>query len=318
MLGVEHAVKSMREGEIVRIRMRGESTLPDVPAELPPGTDLAYEELHVEVVLDKVGRDKVNKFSMKVRDKLRHAEDLRLRANALFKAGRLKRAVMVYERGIDLFNSLSAEGDKDKGTYEAEVADANRQCRKAQVAFYLNAALARVKLEEFSAARDDILEVFDLDDVTSVEERAKAHFRMGQAQAGLLDYGDAIKSFRTALELAPALVRADANRELNRVAELQAAQDAKDRAVVSAAFERSSAAADGDVFYSRAEKDAIVEPYRRGLARPPTKPVERIEDLAEAIAEVEEEDEEVARKRKEDFYNSQIRMGTMKVCVAPP
>ena len=117
---------------------------------------------------------------------------------------------------------------------------------------------------------------------------------------------------------APALVRADANRELNRVAELQAAQDAKDRAVVSAAFERSSAAADGDVFYSRAEKDAIVEPYRRGLARPPTKPVERIEDLAEAIAEVEEEDEEVARKRKEDFYNSQIRMGTMKVCVAPP
>ncbi|XRB03599.1 peptidyl-prolyl isomerase [Pycnococcus provasolii] len=313
MLGVDHAVKSMRVGDVVRLRLRGEATLPDVPAELPPGTDLAYEELHVELILDKAGAARVDKFSMKARDKVSLAEDLRQRANALYKAGRIERAIKTYERGIDMFNSLQAEGDRERGTYDAAVADANRQCRKAQVPFYLNAALARVKLGRFAEARDDMLELFDLDDVTSDDERAKAHFRMGQAQVGLLDYAEAQRSFRRAMELAPSLVCADATRELKRVAQLQAAQDAKDRAVVSSALAKKQRETNGNVFYTEHEKSAISEPYRRALPKKTERAAERIDNLEAEIADIEEDEEEVDRKRREDWYNGMIRSGNMKV-----
>ena len=313
MLGVDHAVKSMRVGDVVRLRLRGEATLPDVPAELPPGTDLAYEELHVELILDKAGAARVDKFSMKARDKVSLAEDLRQRANALYKAGRIERAIKTYERGIDMFNSLQAEGDRERGTYDAAVADANRQCRKAQVPFYLNAALARVKLGRFAEARDDMLELFDLDDVTSDDERAKAHFRMGQAQVGLLDYAEAQRSFRRAMELAPSLVCADATRELKRVAQLQAAQDAKDRAVVSSALAKKQRETNGNVFYTEHEKSAISEPYRRALPKKTERAAERIDNLEAEIADIEEDEDEVDRKRREDWYNGMIRSGNMKV-----
>ena len=82
---------------------------------------------------------------------------------------------------------------------------------------------------------------------------------------------------------------------------------------MSSALAKKQRETNGNVFYTEHEKSAISEPYRRALPKKTERAAERIDNLEAEIADIEEDEEEVDRKRREDWYNGMIRSGNMKV-----
>ena len=113
--------------------------MPDVPAALP---DFELEDLVLEVQLVKFDQGK-DKFSLSGVEKLAKSEIIKEVGTNLFRAGRFRRAEEVWQRGVDLFNTLQSEMGVN-GPDLAMRAE-NDRCRTAQCPLFLNTALCKIK-----------------------------------------------------------------------------------------------------------------------------------------------------------------------------
>jgi len=291
MVGLEKAVCRIGVGHKVRLTLQDEMTLPDIPAEIPAGEELSSTELTLDVELVAHERGPGDKVSLSAEQKLARGEELKQRGTALFAAGRLGRAEAVWAQGVSLFNVLMAE-DAFGGASSKTRQDNQRQ-HDAQVPLLLNTALCKLKRGAWAEAAIDCTEVLDLQ-----PKNAKALFRRGKARMETGEWLEAERDLKRAQQCDRA-VRAEVAAQLRELAKRMTAQDKKDMAELGSLFEK------GEV-YSAADVAPPPKP------KPKQTPVQ-IPSLQEEFENIAEEEEDVALRRKQDWYNSMIRTGQMRL-----
>jgi len=114
--GVERALPQIGEGETAQVRCLGEACLRDWPAEclehLPPEGFLVWQ-VNLLRIVSVLGLDDpkcyTNHFVADTKQRIARANELRERGNALLKAGRIVKAVEVYETGESFASLLEHE-----------------------------------------------------------------------------------------------------------------------------------------------------------------------------------------------------------------
>jgi peptidyl-prolyl isomerase D len=151
---------------------------------------------------------------------LKIASDCKDYGNKAFKAGNIDVALDKYQKGLRYLNE------------EPDLKDASEETKTklAALRFSLNnnSAMMNLKLEAWEDAERAASSALNVTGAISDGDKAKAHFRRGQALVKLKDEDEAIKAFDEAKKLAPN--DAAIGRELDAVKKAATARLAKEKA----------------------------------------------------------------------------------------
>uniref|UniRef100_A0A7S4RSS9 peptidylprolyl isomerase n=1 Tax=Alexandrium monilatum TaxID=311494 RepID=A0A7S4RSS9_9DINO len=195
--GVEKALPRVGVGQTVEVRCIGEACLRDWPAEglehLPPEGYLVWQ-VQLARIVSVGGLDDpkcyTNHFVADVKQRLARANELRERGNALLKAGRIAKAVEVYEAG-ECFTSIhepedprglaAPGGQADSPPLFGDPSEVNRRMREARKPLLLNRALALQKQGDWRLSADvctEVLKSLDPECVKALLRRGKSRVRL--------------------------------------------------------------------------------------------------------------------------------------------
>jgi len=118
--------------------------------------------------------------------------------NIHLKLGKYEQAFAIYERGVLILNGCYGLDEEEQ-----------QKINKHEVAFDLNMALCKLKLERWTEAIDNCKMVLNID-----KNNVKATYRKGLAFIGLGEYEKATDDFKTVLQLQPSNGEAKAQLEL--------------------------------------------------------------------------------------------------------
>ena len=220
LAGLEKAVMQMKKGETDLVTIAPAYATPEAlrPAGGAPGAPLVYTVTLVDFAREK------ESWEMDAKEKLEAAEAKKGAGNALFKAGRMERALRRYEKAASYIEHDAQYGEEEKAA-----------ARKLRVSILGNKAAVGVKLRRWGDVAKDCQAVLDLD-----AGNLKAHFRRGLALAGRGDHDDALAAFKRCLEIDPA--SREARAEYKRVRAKIAAQDKADMKRFGGMFDRMAKA----------------------------------------------------------------------------
>jgi len=209
---LEKAVANMKIGDVMDIVARDEHAFAD-NEEFVKGTERRWP--YFELI--DIWGDSKNKFNLSFEERLERADELRVRGNEMYKAGRLLRSLNYYERGSGLMDVLevSTVGPMSK-YHNKEAEERNKLIWECQKSLTLNWALLLMKFERWVEAERKCTEV--LMDVDKLN--VKALFRRGICHIHLGDQEQARTDLNRAAELDTSL-REEVDRELIKVEAMQ-------------------------------------------------------------------------------------------------
>ena len=242
------------------------------------------EEIAEEEPIDDVEPGRGDECSMSVDVKIQWSERLKLAGNAHFKRGNLEKAVAKYRRGAKLFEMLYAVSATDEEGYEA----ANERCYVAAAPLYNNLALCLYKQGKWKEAADACTDNLDL-----TPTDAKSLLRRAACYAKINEWVEAERDIKCALILCEekwALRSAAETRK--EIRELSLKQNMADHAVIGGKIADMK-------LYDAADVAPTGEAFPHSGRRKPS--VTTVEDVKKELDEMEDEDREETRRRKEDF-----------------
>lgn len=207
---LDATARGMKVGDIKDVVGRGEHSFADNEAFVP------NTERRWRFELLSIGGNSKDKFRLTTDERIDRANELRLKGNDMFKAGRLLRAMDYYERGSALMDVLEAEELGMPGHVNKEAAEKNQRIWQCQKPLLLNWALILTKFGRWEEAERKCTEVLmDIDKLN-----VKALFRRGQCHINLGHQQQAQTDLLRAMELDTS-IRAEVERELLKVDEMQ-------------------------------------------------------------------------------------------------
>ncbi|ROT67118.1 peptidyl-prolyl cis-trans isomerase FKBP4 isoform X1 [Penaeus vannamei] len=205
--GLERALERFKKGEKSTIKLApkyafGSAGNPDL--NVPPGASLEYE-----VELRSFEKAKES-WEMDQEEKIEQAKVCKERGTTFFKQNKYRLAVKQYKKIIDLLQYDSGLDDEKKA-----------ESHSVLLAGHLNLAMAYLKLNDNSHAREHATKALELDS-TSVKgyfRRGQAYLNMGDAEQGQLDFqaclklDESNKAAKHQLQLCAAKIKADKLKE---------------------------------------------------------------------------------------------------------
>lgn len=338
--GFEAALCKCRKDERWRIVVAGDLLLPDEAGDKVRAEGLVCVDVRVDAVDDSASRKDVMKMTMDRKESL--ALELKDRGARLWAAGRRRRAELVWNQGVRLFNFIKPE-DSGFDPHDEHLRE-NERGRRAAVPLLLNEALAMRTRGALRDALENLHEAVDND-----PNHVKALFRRGQLFVDLGDLEGAREDFRRCLDLGGP--RRDVHQELKRLKAAQRVRDAKDGLYFKDAFDRDEFYADKPIDAARIEKRRAELRQDKLKPKPTRAPVVKtspgpdwtksydtkarpkivtkrdgqgdhkdivvVDDLEAEIEDIHEEEAEAHRQAKEDYYNTQIGLGNMRLHLPP-
>lgn len=332
--GFEAALCRCRPGGRYRVVVSGECVLPDI---IHPTVDALVA---VDVALDRVDATHArgDAMSMTMDQKEVRSVELKARGASLWAAGRWRRAETVWAQGVKLFSFIKPE-DSGMDPHDFHLRE-NERGRALSIPLLLNEALAMRKRGALDDAKQNLDEAIDYNG-----NHVKALFRRGQLHVDRNDWHSARSDFRRCLDLGGP--EPEIKTELKRLRKKERAQDAKDGKYFKHTFDddiyadksvdqRKLAKAADEIRYRKAhpaQRDDVVKKIQGNAAdwtasystkdRPKITTATNgdtttIESLEAELEEIEDEEEEAARQAKQDYYNTQIALGNMRIHAPPP
>lgn len=342
--GFEAALCQCGEGTTHRIVVAGDFLLADEATSRHVGDDaIVCVEVSVDHVDASASRKDVMHMTMNAKEA--RSVELKDRGAKLWAAGRFRRAELVWHDGVRLFNFIKPE-DSGFDPHDFHLKE-NERGRRAAIPLLLNEALALRKRGALDDAKTNLDEAIDNDG-----NHVKALFRRGQLRIDLLDFEGARDDFRRCLDLGGPQAQVD--NELKRLRKIERQHDAKAGKYYKGAFNDSDLYRDKSVDPEKLAKRR--REIREAKERPPpsranvvkrfvgptsdwtasydTKARPKIvtdsqptasdrsdalvvENLEAEFQDVEEEEMEAYRQAKEDYYNTQIGLGNMRLHLPP-
>jgi len=288
---LEDVVRRVKIGDIIEVVGRGEHAFAD-DEEFVAGTERRW---HFELIsIGDTGKGKYDKFQLDADGRIDRANELRLRGNAMFKKGRLLRAMDYYERGAALMDVLEAEDMGGVKVKTDEVAaEKNRRIWACNKPLLLNWALILMKLGRWREAERKCTEVLmDIDKLC-----VKALFRRGVCNVNLCNKDQARSDLRRAAELDTSIA-ADVEKEMVKVERLQKASDREIKPVAEKAVKGLFKAGD----------TRSTEPPPKEEAGPdPTTTLMGMLRSQESAAERDSTDEDTYCRQREAIYRHFLR-----------
>jgi len=336
--GFDAALRQCSEGTTYRVVVAGEFLLPDgVVREVSQETVACVDATILRVDDSGASGDAM---SLDMERKERLALDYKERGAALWAAGRCRRAEAVWNKGVKLFNFIKPE-DSGFDPHDVHLRE-NERGRAASIPLLLNEALAMRKRGALAEAKLNLDEAID-----NNGNHVKALFRRGQLRLDLDDLVGAKDDFRRCLDLGGP--KPDVDKELKRLRKRERQQDAKDSKYFHRVFDDEiydDKRVDPDRLDARRRElrdakhkpaptrapvvkqvvDAPPADWTRSYDtkrrpkivtkddRPPdSRHTTVIDDLDAELEEIEDDEQEALRKAKEDYYNTHIGLGNMKL-----
>ena len=305
--GLDEAIQIARDGELWHVTMRGEHCFPDLPVDsLPKDADVDPKlwEGTVELELRQGEFEGGGKgIDMKIDVKVKRGETLKKRGNALFKAGRVRRAEANFAEGADLFNVIQSEDFDHTG----ENVRYNRLSEKHQRPLLLNVALCKIRRGAHADAVTDLNEVL-LHDSSNV----KALYRRGLVHLELENYNEAKADLEKAAHIDVSL-RREVEKEITRLKRKMNEAAVAEKKAYRHLFDTSK---NKELVYTE-EEIAASEATGKNLPhyKQPThvEKALRIDDLDAEFAEIDEEEAKRAKMReqaKKQYYTGGRVMST--------
>ncbi|KAJ8484099.1 hypothetical protein OPV22_016584 [Ensete ventricosum] len=184
--GLDHAVMSMKKGEIARVTIPPEHAFKCVESKqdlavVPPNSTVHYEIELVSFVKEKESWD------LNTAEKIEAAGKKKEEGNALFKLGKHAKASERYEKAAKYIEYDSSFSDEEK-----------KQSKVLKVTCNLNNAACKLKLKDYKQAEKLCTKVLDID-----SRNVKALYRRAQAYMHLCDLDLAEQDIKKALEIDP-------------------------------------------------------------------------------------------------------------------
>ncbi|KAJ1463093.1 hypothetical protein M885DRAFT_556803 [Pelagophyceae sp. CCMP2097] len=297
--------------------------------------------------MDGAGEKALDAMTMSMDAKEHRAATLKDRGAALWAQRRFRRAEAAWRNGVRLFSMIKPE-DSAMDPGDVHLGENNRG-RAAAIPLLLNEALALRRRGDLAKAELDLNECLEND-----AGHVKALFRRGQLRIALrrdlLKWDGARSDLGRALDCGGADLRVPVEKELRRLKAKERVQDAKDGKYFKDAFgddreaiyddkrvdakkmsraraamrtstakaaaggaaprqnvAKSQPSADWTKSYSDKERPSIVSDDAR------------IDSLSAELDEISDDEDEARRRAKEDYYNTQIGLGHMRIqAPAPP
>lgn len=184
--GLDKSVKTMKKGEIALVTIHpdyafGSSASHHELAVIPANSTVYYEIEMVSFVKEK------ESWEMSTQEKVEAAGKKKEEGNALFKAGKYKRASKRYEKAVKFVEYDSTYSDEEK-----------QQAKVLKVTCNLNNAACKLKLKDYKQAEKLCTKVLEIDG-----RNVKALYRRAQAYIQLVDLDLAEIDIKKALEIDP-------------------------------------------------------------------------------------------------------------------
>merc|ERR550537_40774 len=217
---LDKAVLSMKKGEVALVTAAashcyGEAG--DASLGVPGGAALTYEVTLTDFVKEKESWD------LETPGKLEMATKKKEDGNALYKAGKLERALKRYDKAVKYIEYDTNFKDDEKA-----------QSKAIKLSCHLNKAAVSLKTKAYMDAVKDCTKALELDGSS-----VKGLFRRGQAYTKLEFFEEAEGDFKKALEAEPA--NRDVRAEYKRLKVLQKAQNQKEMKLFGNMFEKMAA-----------------------------------------------------------------------------
>mmetsp|Transcript_83080 Transcript_83080/g.147060 ORF Transcript_83080/g.147060 Transcript_83080/m.147060 type:complete len:510 (+) Transcript_83080:9-1538(+) len=294
---LEVSLKKMKVGDIMDIVGHGEYACTE-REKLRVGAEKRWRVELVDVRKGNVA----DKFAMSSEDRVTRADELRLRGNDLFKKGRIRKAMDLYEQGSSLMDVLECE-DMSGGMMPDKVdkvaAERNQRIWACQKPLLLNWALILIKLGRWAEAERKCTEVLmDIDKLN-----VKALFRRGQCNIHLGKPEQAKTDLERAAELDTS-IRPEVDKELEKVGVIQQVVDKKDLPLAKKVV---------DGYIKKGDERSHAPPPKENL--PPHKTVP--DRMMDALAKQEEAsaglDNDTYCRQREAIYNQFCNFGPAAV-----
>lgn len=294
---LDAACRGLKVGDIVEVLGRGEYAFKDEDSFVPGTERRWYFEL---VAINGKSEDK---FRLVAEERIERANELRLAGNALFKQGRLLRAMAYYERGAAFMDVLEAE---DMGMPEKfkdkQAEERNRRIWECSKPLQLNWALILMKLGRWREAERKCTEVLmDIDKLC-----VKALFRRGQCNIHLGNQEQARTDLRRAGEL-DISIAAEVEREMVRVEAMQKVVDQEDKPLAKKVLQGFQEA--GDKRSEEPPPDAPASGPPPPAALPPGDRLMHLLEEQQAAAERDDVDDITYARQREALYNHFLSAG---------
>lgn len=324
-------VKCCVEGSTHRIVVAGECLSPDDDDREIQG------EIVVDVTVVRVDDSSSRKdvMSMSMDDKEARAVLLKERGARLWARGRFRRAELVWNSGVRLFNFIKPE-DSGMDPNDEHLKE-NQRGRLASIPLLLNEALAMRKRGSAREAMENLNEAIENDG-----NHVKALFRRGQLHVDAGDLYEARDDFRRCRDLGGPAKEIDV--ELKRIKKEERRRDARDGKHFKRVFDDeiySEKTVDAAKMAKRREELRAKKTYSNDVVKkkienatdwtksydtksrpkvvtddgqkPEAKDVVVVDSLEAELEEIQDEEEDALRQAKQDYYNSQIALGNMKL-----
>lgn len=229
---------------------------------------------------------------MNADERIERANELRLHGNAMYKQGRLLRAVDYYERGSSLMDVLEAEDLGGMGKKDPVAADRNKRLWACSVPLCLNWALILMKQGRYREAERKCTEVLVDVEVLNV----KALFRRGQCNLQLGNLNQARQDLYRAQELDTSIA-GEVAAEIVKLEVLQKAVDDEERPHAQQIVQGYLASVDESAVDERCRK--VAEPPQID----PSKTLPAMLEAQQEAAERDGIDEDTYRRQREAIYN---------------
>lgn len=184
--GLDRAVRNMKKGEVALITIHPEHAFGATGSQqdlatIPPDSTVYYEVEMISFVKEKESWD------MNTQEKIEAAGKKKEEGNALFKAGKYKRASKRYEKAVKYIEYDSSFSEEER-----------QQTKVLKVTCNLNNAACKLKLKDYRQAEKLCTKVLELE-----SRNVKALYRRAQAYIQLVDLDLAEHDIKKALEIDP-------------------------------------------------------------------------------------------------------------------
>lgn len=235
--GLDLALRKMKKSETALITIKPEQAFGSVAVEKSLATVPANSTVVYEVELVSFDAEK-STYAMSAAEKLESAEAKKADGNALFKIGKLSKALKRYTKGISALDS-----DHDFSTEQ------KTQAKTLKIALQVNQAAVNLKLKDYTAVKECCSKALELE-----SQNIKALFRRAQAFVALGDIDDAEKDLKKIIEIDPQ--NRDARAEFKKVKAAQKEAFKKESKIYGNMFSRMQEKGDLYSLPLAAEKQA--------------------------------------------------------------